>query len=296
MTTPADLDRIQAAFPDLAIRATREITEGLVNRVIIVNGERVFRFPRNDWARTMQERELRVLDLLTPRLVLRIPRVDFRSPEMISYPIVPGVPLTRNRYLTLDPVSQDRMAQSLASFLHQMHTTPLPGDLHTSDGQRTQEQHLATYEDVKRELAPLLMADQVEWVHELYAPLIEDPGFLTAEPVLINADLACYHLLCDPTEGALTGVIDFGTAGTGDPASDFGTLISMYGESLVRRLSAYYEGIPGLIERARFYTGQVELFWMLRGLRSTDRSWFAAHLGRARDALPIGSGWPKGGD
>jgi aminoglycoside 2''-phosphotransferase len=100
-------------------------------------------------------------------------------------------------------------------------------------------------------------------------------------------------LLCDPTEGALIGVIDFGTAGTGDPAQDFGMLINMYGESLVRRLSLHYKGIPDLVERARFYAGQLELFWMLGGLRSGNKSWFAVHLGRARDALPIGSGWLK---
>lgn len=35
MTYAADLDRIQAAFPDLVIRTTRTIYEALVNRVAI---------------------------------------------------------------------------------------------------------------------------------------------------------------------------------------------------------------------------------------------------------------------
>lgn len=46
----ADLDRIRAVFPDLVIRSTREVDEGLVNRILIVNETRVFRFPRNDRA------------------------------------------------------------------------------------------------------------------------------------------------------------------------------------------------------------------------------------------------------
>jgi hypothetical protein len=31
--------------------------------------------------------------------------------------------------------------------------------------------------------------------------------------------------------------------------------------------------------------------WLLGGLRSGDASWFAVHIGQARDVMPVGSGW-----
>jgi len=292
VTRETDLDRIRQAFTSLEIHTLRENAEGLVNRVLIVNEERVFRFPRADWARESQARELRVLDLVASRLDLRIPSVDYRSPDLISYALIPGVPLTRNRLIRMAPTSRVAVIRDLATFLSQLHSTPLPSDIHASEAQRTREQHLATYQQVQSDLFPLLMADQIEWVEDLYRPLVEDTGFLDHQPALINGDLGCYHLLCDPETDALSGIIDFGTAGKGDPAGDIGMMINQYGESMVRQLSWTYEFVPDLIERARFYAAQVELFWMLRGLQTGDKSWFAVHLSRAGDALPVGSGWP----
>ena len=44
------LAHIKQAFPDLEIKQVSENNEGLVNDVVIVNGNRVFRFPKHDWA------------------------------------------------------------------------------------------------------------------------------------------------------------------------------------------------------------------------------------------------------
>ncbi len=89
----------------------------------------------------------------------------------------------------------------------------------------------------------------------------------------------------------MTGVIDFGTAGLGDPACDVSILINNYGESFVRRVSQHYPAIGSMIERARFWAGTVELQWVLGGIRTGDLSWFTVHIGHARDVMPIGSGW-----
>jgi aminoglycoside 2''-phosphotransferase len=144
---------------------------------------------------------------------------------------------------------------------------------------------------VERELFPLLWNDQRAWVAHHFAPLLDGRLRLAHHPVLIHGDLAQYHILYDVATGHLTGVIDFGTAGVGDPAVDFGLIISMYGESFLRRAARTYPAIGEALDRARFLAGTLELQWALAGIRSGDRSWFVAHIGRARDACPIGSAW-----
>jgi aminoglycoside 2''-phosphotransferase len=285
------VDRIRAAFPDLIIDAIKQDQFGLVNDVLIVNDARVFRFPKNEWARTMQARELRVLDLLAPRLDLPVPQVDYRSDEMISYPLIPGQPLAWHDLHVLPDAAQDRLARTLAVFFRQMHETPFPAALPPSDADRTRDERLAQHAAVQEKIVPLLWPDQKAWIERLYAPLLDDPHFLDHTPSLMNGDVGSYHILYDAEKQAINGIIDFGTAGVGDPAVDFGVMINTYGESFVRRMEPHYPSLPNLIERARFIAGQVELEWVLKGLRSNDPMWYTVHLGRARDVKPIGVGW-----
>ncbi len=105
-------------------------------------------------------------------------------------------------------------------------------------------------------------------------------------PLLVHRDLASYHILYDAEGGRLAGVIDFGMAGAGDPASDWACLISTYGESFVRRMHTFYPFDQATLDRARFLAGAVELEWALIGVQNKDPSMLLVHLGRARDSLP----------
>ena len=82
----------------------------------------------------------------------------------------------------------------------------------------------------------------------------------------------------------MSGVIDFGVAGVGDPANDLACLIQYYSESFVNLFQVWYPEMDGrMMRRARFYAQAIELQWMLNGLRSGEKFWFAAHIGNARD-------------
>lgn len=140
-------------------------------------------------------------------------------------------------------------------------------------------------------IPPLLWADQRAWLADLFAPLQRGVLDLDAfTPAFVHCDLASYHILHD-SAGRLTGVIDFGTAGSGDRAMDFSMIINNYGESFLRRISRYVPLPQDVLERARFFAGFIELEWALNGLRTQDPSWLLVHLGRARDSLPSGTSW-----
>jgi aminoglycoside 2''-phosphotransferase len=300
MNNAADLEicfrnRIQECFPDLSISQVQVNSEGLVNDIIVVNHARVFRFPKEEWAKEDQKREVKVLELVREVVDIPVPVFDRVEDDFVSYELIPGDPLMRDDILRLTEGEQERLAEQMARFLCQLHSVPMEElqarEIPLSVTVRSRGDWLKLYEDVQREVFPLLMAHAKEWVHDHFSPILANENFMDCQLTLINGDLGPYHILYDRKGKRMTGVIDFGTAGLGDPACDVSILINNYGESFVRRVSQHYPAIGSMIERARFWAGTVELQWVLGGIRTGDLSWFTVHIGHARDVMPIGSGW-----
>jgi aminoglycoside 2''-phosphotransferase len=277
--------------------------EGLVNDVLIVNGRRVFRFPKHDWAIDHLRQEANCLALARQHLDMPLPHWSIYESESLGYPFVaydwiPGEALTRHTLLRLPLADQQAIGQQLGAFLHQLHTIPMAKvekmRIRPSVTNRTPEKWQKLYDDVKEMLFPHLMTFACDWVEQHFAPVLTNPDFMAHGPVFMNGDLGPYHLLYNPQTRRLNGVIDFGTAGVGDPATDFACLIDQFGETFVRLMAPTYPDTAQHIERARFWAGTLDLQWILGGLRYPDEpDWFMVHIGRARDVLPIGSGWQQ---
>ncbi len=65
--TSAHLDRIHSCFPDLTVRSI-EVGNGLINDVLILNDELVFRFPKNSRAHQSLANEQIILELVRERI------------------------------------------------------------------------------------------------------------------------------------------------------------------------------------------------------------------------------------
>lgn len=289
------LDAVRAWNPSLDITSYRVDPYGLNNLVIIVNDAWVFRFPRNPESAEGLRREAAVLDLARRRV--RAPLPDFRIDEatgFVAYRLLPGRPLYRHLLLRLDVYAQDRFAAELGEFLRDLHASPASeataaglGDPPPAPPADLWPERLAA---IRETLYPYLWADQHAYVEDLFAPVLDDRLDMAAyRPAIIHNDLASYHILVDPDDGRLTGVLDFGEAGWGDPAADLGILINTYGESFVRRMAPVYPELPDLLERARFRAAYIELEWALKGAQTANLEWTLVHLGRARDSLPFGA-------
>ena len=63
--------RIQMMMPDLEIDHLEHNREGLINDVVIINHELVFRFAKNDGYAQILNLELDILDLVRPRCSAR---------------------------------------------------------------------------------------------------------------------------------------------------------------------------------------------------------------------------------
>ena len=289
------LELIQELYPDIELSNVDVGSDGLTNDVVIVNRQGVFRFPKNKKAEQALANESRVLSLVHQHVDTRTPVFEHIGDDLVVYDYIPGNALSLDSAAAHDESTADAYARQLAGFLRQLHSIPRDAiashEIAGSLAARTPQQWHSMFEHVEKEVFPYLWADQKEWVRRLFEPILESRVSMDYDPVLIHGDLGAYHILCDPDNRRINGIIDFGTAGLGDPASDFGIIINQFGERFLARMAKYYPQIGNAISRARFRASAVELEWVLNGIFTKDISWFMAHLGRSRDIMPIEDEW-----
>jgi aminoglycoside 2''-phosphotransferase len=201
--------------------------------------------------------------------------------------------LRREDILNLPENEQNKIARELAVFLKQFHEIPASelekNKIAQSDVNRTREVWLKLFENAEKELFSLMMPHVRKSVAEHFAPVLADEKFMDYRPQLINGDIAPYHIIFDREQRQINGIIDFGTAGIGDPAADFACIIYNYGESFLEKMAKSYPEIKNAVDRARFWAGTLPLQWALSGRRTKNYWWNLVPLSGARDVKPVGA-------
>lgn len=280
--------RIHTIMPELEIQHFEINQEGLINDVAIVNKKLVFRFAKTEKYARILDDEMKILDLIRSRIGMQVPAPIYRGSGSVVYPFLEGQPFLRETLLTLGIDIQVKTAGQLGKFLHDLHTTEILGldwEIPSTLAPVTRDKWLDIRQKVRDKIYPLLLKHQIQWAEILFEGALAQPESFDYRPSLIHGDLAPYHILFDMQKSKITGVIDFGVAGVGDPASDIGSLISAYGESFVSKMKATYPNLDAFLPRARFYAQSIELQWVLLGIETSETFWFTAHLGGARDIL-----------
>ncbi|HYI23783.1 MAG TPA: phosphotransferase [Thermomicrobiales bacterium] len=283
------LARIQQVIPSLEIADARLIEEGMVNDILVVNDEIVFRFPKNEWGRKDLAHETRLLAIIRQHGSLPVPEPMMHGVDLAGHRLVRGEALTRERLYRMPLPDRRAAMEDLGRFLRELHGIPVDdmAGIRASHSVRTIGQWREMYTRIEDVLFPLLFRHQREAVEAHFAPVLSGEIEMEVAPVLIHGDLAPYHILVDPESSRLTGVIDFGTAGLGDPADDIGALLAHLGSDLVGHMRPVLPIDAATWARARFRAGCLELEWALIGIRENDLSMLVAHLGGARDYQPL---------
>ncbi|MDQ3749202.1 MAG: phosphotransferase, partial [Acidobacteriota bacterium] len=290
------LKRIREAFPNLEIKTIRNNSDGLTNGVFIVNEDLVFRFPKNEtWALELLANEIKVIKLLRNLVEIPLPQIELAAEDLSVHRFIRGKPLCRHDVLKLNEKEKTKIAEQLSVFLKQMHNVPMKEvkrhGIGNSDTNRSREVWLKLYENAQKELFPLMLPDVREMTDAHFASIVADESFMNHKACLMNGDFVPPHILYDETKRKVVGIIDFGTAGTGDAAGDFACVVYNYGESFLKRMTRVYPEIRENIDRARFWAGTLELQWALSGVRTKNVWWHLVSMSGASDAQPIGTGF-----
>lgn len=292
------LNYISNKYPHIKINKIEfNFTDGKHGDIVIVNDQDVFKFSKYDWSAGYIDNEVNVINTIGRNLSITIPRAELIEKGIGLFSYIKGEPLYRNSLLQMGTRIQDMIAEQLADFLNQLHSIPIKGDNLSKilECQLTvsQEEWLIKCEEIERKIFPYCDSYSKECFRQITKPLLENDKFISFKPAIIHGDLSPYHIIFNNKISRITGIIDFGLSGIGDPAYDVAVLLDNFGESFIKRMSRYYKNIIPYLDRARFYAFISYPLWakgLSDMLAERDFSKFRIPF-KDRDIMPIGTKW-----
>ena len=285
----AYLDRISQTHPELGISKAEFAVEGQNNDVLIVNDSLVVRFPRNQEAADRLKVECAILNWIRPYITsVEIPVPLFSNlsasvgAAFMGYRIIEGQTGTLEEFRG---ISNTNLAFQLGTFLRELHSVPETEacgmDLPSFDEREHWDE---MYGDVHRLLLRHMREDAWKRVEAHFESFLGDDSNFEYRPVLRHGDIGPDQMILDKATGRLNGVIDFGSAGLGDPAVDVAWIHFRSGVA-PDFLESFYRAYPGIedtLPRARFYAGtfalQEALFGALHGDSAAFGRGMAAYI------------------
>jgi aminoglycoside phosphotransferase (APT) family kinase protein len=244
VTEPTVRRLVDQQFPRWRDLPLRPVSWGTVNAVYRLGAEMCVRVPRRaEWAAAL-EQEVRWLPVLAPSLPFPIPEPVALGAPSGEYPLAWAVYtwLDGTPMLEAQRVNRTAIAEELAGFVQAMQGIEVPSDPPASNRRGP----LATRDEPVRASIAGLAADGIDtaavtaaWERALAAPT------WSGSPVWMHGDLMPTNLLVR-ADGALAGVLDFGSCTTGDPACE--SLLAWM--TLTSSTRARYRELVGLDEAA----------------------------------------------
>lgn len=279
------IEKIKEAFPNLIIRDKHFYSDGFANDVLMINDNVVFRFPKFQWALDDMMQESECLKLTQLYTSMRIPSWTIHDQEFISYQKIPGEAMHRWHLEKCDQQVISQAAADLGAFLHDMHHIPMQAcrkaSIQDSVSRHDYSDWLKLYDDIQNELYPSMHSSVQDFTDTLFRTIIADNSMMDYSPHLIMGELSSSHIIFDSGKHAITGVVDFRSAGMGDPAFDIAYILYHYGERFTEILQSTYNGSMKLLQRARFIAETFPLQWALGGQRTGNPYWHLMHMGNS---------------
>ncbi len=226
--------------------------------------------------------EAAILTRIGGQLPIATPRILAQGPGWMLQTRLTGRPLSPRLVAMLDRPALTRLAADLAAALTALHGLRSEADPPCAtphDGQSWGDLRHAARRLVFPHLSPGLAAD----LEAMVQALIDRP-LNPHRPALIHDDLHPGHILVDGPAHAprLSGLLDFGRSGAGDPAVDLAGLWYNYGNRLADPLLAALGWGQDDRDRALRLCRTYELQWAVEGMARQDPAWLLYALGGAK--------------
>jgi aminoglycoside 2''-phosphotransferase len=263
------------------------VTDGMQHIVVVLDEQLVARFPRDETAAASMRDETTLLTRLAGQVTVPLPVPLHVDQRFSLHWMLHGSVTSRGALESLAPAARERLLDEVGRFLSELAAADVPG-LGTSPATTSLTELRQLRQRAEACVVPLIWRHQRAWFEETFAA-VESVSFEHA-PSPIHGDLAPYHVLHDPESGQLTGVLDFGVCGLGDPAVDLGCLLSVWGEKLAGGLARSWPAATALADRGRLLATILPLEWAVTSLEAQAADLALAHLGHlAIDINQIGT-------
>ncbi len=251
--------------PDLADLPIRPVAGGWGNQLWRVGEDLAVRLPMTDDAPVLLAQEFRWLPELAERLPLPVPiPLRFSEPsDLFPKPWtvvtwVPGEPADG-----VEITDGQRSAEALAEFLRALHQ-PAPQDAPLNPSRCGE---LAPLKDgFEAGLERLVDIVDVPRIREVWNRAVAAPSW-DGPPVWVHVDLHPANAVV--TDGVLSGIIDFGDMGAGDPAADIAAAWKLLPEGAADPFLRAY----GVADEAMIHRAQGWAVLSAFGLLSIGQAW-----------------------
>ncbi|MFD1386346.1 phosphotransferase family protein [Oceanobacillus oncorhynchi subsp. oncorhynchi] len=278
------IKNIQQIYPDLSMGHYYRNDIGQNNDVLVVNSSLVFGFPNYEKGITQLKKETEFLEYIKDFITIPIPHPTYQSFRTLKpgevftgYKMIAGVPLWRE---SLQKIENEELLKELASqlvtFLTELHSISKEKAnivLKLSDSSPLEEMS-NLFTRIQHKLFPFMRKEAQEEITHSFETFLKEKSASSIESTLIHGDFGASNILWDLESGKLSGVIDFGGAGPGDPAYDFAGILSSYGADFFDRCIDLYPGGNAISERVKFYRSTFALQEALHGIENNDNQAF----------------------
>ena len=274
------IQQIIGHYPDLGISTAEFNHDGQYNDVLIVNDALVFRFAKVQPAIETLKQEIAILNHIQGKIDTPVPEPAFTAIDTdkigdayMGYKRIPGTPLMRETFKAIPAASKPLLAEQIAGFLKTLHSIKPLDSFPTRDTVDIWED---MFDRIQKKLFPLMRQDAHEQVSGHFQSFLNSPSLFT--PRLRHGDFGTGNILINPETYHLAGIIDFGFAGVGDPATDFAGLLICYGVDFYGECARHYPEMQTALPRARFYIETFALQEALFGIENDDTDALKAGL------------------
>lgn len=278
------IETIKRVYPDLSIENCYANDIGQNNNVLIVNKSLVFRFPKYEQGITQLKKETGILKYIKNIITIPIPYPIYQSFDKLKpgdvftgYELIAGVPLWKE---SLQNIKRDELIKGIASqlvtFLVELHTIPREKAsvvLKLRDSNPRKEM-FELFNRIQNKLFPFIRRDARDEITQSFDTFLNGKAVLSLKTALIHGDFGASNILWDSESSRVSGIIDFGGSGLGDPAYDFAGILSSYGEDFFDMCIDLYPGGNEISERVKFYKSTFALQEALHGIENNDNQAF----------------------
>lgn len=285
----AYLSRLNDLIPGVDTTDSQLAVGGGVGTDVVTIGSRFVALFCTNRVSYTAHRNVAICDQIRPAIALTLPEAVATADDVVVFKAIPGLPLERHWLLRQTESSQERIAAQLGGFLRELHAIPVPTleNQKLPDYSTTLDHFRQQYRRIQQVAFPEMHPSGIAWARDHIESFLGRPR-LCERSTFQHADLVPWHILVDRDVIRLTGILDFGSGGIGDPAVDLSNVLLAYGEYFVARVVRAYPEAQGFFDRARFLTGLMYLRWICNGIQANERKWFMHHLICAKDLLPPG--------
>jgi aminoglycoside 2''-phosphotransferase len=270
------IERIKQVYPSLSILDCQPNEIGQNNDVIIINESLVFRFPKYQKGIDSLKKKTEILEAIKNTVSIPIPNPIYQSFEewevgkvFVGYELIQGSPLWKASFGSIDNEEVlKRLASQLVNFLIEIHS--IPKNILPLEETNPREHMVNLYQKLQNKLYPFMSVEAQRQTSHSFETFLHSEICLNLNTTLVHGDFGATNILWNPDTCKISGIIDFGGSGIGDPAYDFAGILSSYGEDFFNMCLDLYPNGNEISERVKFYRSTFALQEALHGVENDD--------------------------